>query len=110
MKTATNTGDEEKAVKYNILKARYKKVSSVLSDPKFNEYFQALPYNSGYFMCLKLNDGLDGEAIRQILLEKYDTGLIHLAGIFRLAFSSVAEDKIEDLFVNIHNACRDSVS
>jgi hypothetical protein len=59
-------------------------------------------------MCLKLKEGLDGEKIRQILLEKYETGLIHLAGIFRLAFSSVAEDKIEDLFVNIYQACRDS--
>ncbi len=99
---------DEKSVKYNVLEARYKKVRSVLSDQKFNKYFQALPFNSGYFMCLKLREGLDGEAIRQILLEKYDTGLIHLAGIYRIAFSSVAEDKIEDLFVNIYNACRDS--
>jgi len=100
--------DDQKSVKYNILEGRYKKVRSVLSDEKFEKYFNALPYNSGYFMCLKLKEGLDGEAIRQILLEKYDTGLIHLAGIFRIAFSSVAEDKIEDLFVNIYNACRDS--
>lgn len=99
---------EEKSIKYNILEARYKKVRSVLSDPKFKEYYHALPFNSGYFMCLKLKEGLDGEKIRQILLDKYETGLIHLAGIFRLAFSSVAEDKIEDLFVNIYNACRDS--
>ena len=72
--------------------------------------WEVYPFNSGYFMCLKLKEGLDGEKIRQILLEKYETGLIHLAGIFRLAFSSVAEDKIEDLFVNIYNACRDSES
>jgi aspartate/methionine/tyrosine aminotransferase len=111
MKAFSATGyAEEKSVKYNILKARYKKVSSVLSDQKFEKYFKALPYNSGYFMCLRLNDGLDGEAIRQILLEKYETGLIHLAGIFRIAFSSVAEDKIEDLFGNIYNASRDSES
>jgi aspartate/methionine/tyrosine aminotransferase len=100
--------NDEKSVKYDILKARYQKVKSVLSDQKFNKYFHALPFNSGYFMCLKLKEGLDGEAIRQVLLEKYETGLIHLAGIYRIAFSSVAEDKIEDLFVNIYNACSDS--
>jgi aspartate/methionine/tyrosine aminotransferase len=100
--------NDEKSVKYHILESRYKKVRSVLSDEKFKEYYEALPFNSGYFMCLKLRDGLDGEKIRQILLKKYETGLIHLSGIFRLAFSSVAEDKIENLFVNIYNACRDS--
>jgi aspartate/methionine/tyrosine aminotransferase len=100
--------NDQKSVKYSILEGRYKKVRSVLSDEKFEKYFKALPYNSGYFMCLKLKEGLDGEAIRQILLKKYETGLIHLAGIFRIAFSSVAEEKIEELFVNIYNACRDS--
>ena len=102
------TYSDEKLLKYNILEARYKKVRSVLNDNKFVEYFKALPFNSGYFMCLQLKEGLDGEAIRQILLQKYETGLIHLSGIFRIAFSSVSEDKIEDLFVNILNACRDS--
>ena len=100
--------DDEKALKYKILEARYKKVKSVLSDPKFNEYFKALPFNSGYFMCLKLREGLDGESIRQLLLEKYQTGLINLANTFRIAFSSVAEDNIEELFENIFAACRES--
>ena len=99
--------NDEKAVKYKILEARYKKVKSVLSDDKFSDYFKALPFNSGYFMCLQLKEGLDGEAIRQILLEKYQTGLINLANTFRIAFSSVSEDKIEELFENILSACRD---
>jgi aspartate/methionine/tyrosine aminotransferase len=100
--------DDEKSLKYKVLEARYKKVKSVLSDPKFNEYFTALPFNSGYFMCLKLREGLDGESIRQILLKKYQTGLINLANTFRIAFSSVAEGNIEELFENIFAACRDS--
>jgi DNA-binding transcriptional MocR family regulator len=58
-------------------------------------------------MCLQLKEGLDGEAIRQILLEKYQTGLINLANTFRIAFSSVSEDKIEEMFENILAACRD---
>ena len=102
------TYEDEKALKYKVLEARYKKVKSVLSDPKFNEYFTALPFNSGYFMCLKLREGLDGESIRQILLEKYETGLINLANTFRIAFSSVAEANIEELFENIFTACRDA--
>jgi hypothetical protein len=58
-------------------------------------------------MCVKLREGLDGEAIRKILLDKYDTGLINLNNIFRIAFSAAAEKDIPELFENIYNACKD---
>jgi aspartate/methionine/tyrosine aminotransferase len=98
---------QEKADKFKILKARYDKVKEVLSNQKYAAYFKAYPFNSGYFMCVKLKEGLDGEAIRKILLDKYDTGLINLNNVFRIAFSAAAEKDIPALFENIYLACKD---
>jgi aspartate/methionine/tyrosine aminotransferase len=97
----------EKKEKYNLLKSRYDKVKEVLKDKKYAEYFEALPYNSGYFMCIKLKEGLDSEKVRQALLSKYDTGVISMGGVLRLAFSAVAVKDIEELFENIYKACQE---
>lgn len=99
--------ESEKKAKYEILKTRYDKVKEALSNEKYAKYFKAYPFNSGYFMCVKLKEGLDGEKIRKILLDKYDTGLINLNNVFRLAFSSVSADDIPQLFENIYLACID---
>ena len=96
---------KEKQEKFELLKSRYLAVKETLSDPKYAECFTPLPYNSGYFMCLKLAAGLDGDAIRKILLNKYDTGVISLKDSLRIAFSSVATDKIPELIENIYQAC-----
>jgi len=101
------TYHKEKTGKYKILKARYDKVKEVLSNKKYEPYFKAYPFNSGYFMCVKLKEGLDGEQIRRILLDKYDTGLINLNNVFRIAFSAAAEKDIPQLFENIYLACQD---
>ena len=58
-------------------------------------------------MCIKLNDNLNGEEVRKILLNKYNTGIIALGNLLRIAFSSVAEDNIVLLFDNIYNACKE---
>lgn len=98
----------EKQEKYGILKKRYNKVKEILeAKEKYDEFFEALPFNSGYFMCIKLKKH-EGEVIRKILLEKYDTGLIALGDVLRVAFSAVPEDKISELFDNIYNACKES--
>jgi hypothetical protein len=93
--------------KFDIMKRRYEKVKQVLSDPKFEMYFKAYPYNSGYFMCIQLADGLLGEEIRQKLLNEFDTGVICFGDILRIAFSAVAEKDIPELFENIYRACGD---
>jgi aspartate/methionine/tyrosine aminotransferase len=99
---------QEKDSKYKILESRFKKVKEVLKDKKFEKYFIAYPFNSGYFMCVKLREGLDGESIRHILLDKYDTGIINLNNVIRIAFSAAAEKDIPQLFENLYNACIDS--
>lgn len=97
----------QKAAKYNIMKQRYDAVSVALENEKYKEYFQALPYNSGYFMCVQLADGLAGEEVRQVLIEKYSIGLISLGNVLRIAFSAVAASDINDLFEGIYKACKD---
>ncbi|MCK5138712.1 MAG: aminotransferase class I/II-fold pyridoxal phosphate-dependent enzyme, partial [Thermodesulfovibrionia bacterium] len=102
------TYPDEKKSKYELLKSRYDEVKKVLEDEKYKEFFRALPYNSGYFMCIKLKEGLDAEKIRQTLLQKYDTGIISMPPIIRIAFSAVAKENIKQLFENIHSACKEA--
>jgi aspartate/methionine/tyrosine aminotransferase len=99
--------DNSKLEKFNILHARYEKIKQVLTNPKYNRYFSALPFNSGYFMCIELKDGLKAEEVRKILLEKYSTGVIVFGNLIRIAFSAVPAAKIDQLIENIHLACQD---
>jgi aspartate/methionine/tyrosine aminotransferase len=99
--------NQDKVNKYNTLKARYQEIRKTLSDPKYKEYFEALPFNSGYFMCIQVRKGINAEEIRKILLEKYDTGVIVFGDLIRLAFSAVPQSKISSLLENIYLACKD---
>ncbi len=104
----SDTYEAEKEQSYHVLEERYHEVRSVLEANKerFNPYFKPLPFNSGYFMCIELADNLDGEAVRQVLLEQYDTGVIATGNLIRIAFSSIGKPQIPELFENIYNACK----
>ncbi len=104
---ASENYDKSKEEKFNILHSRYEKIKLVLENPKYKRYFAALPFNSGYFMCIELKDGLVAEDVRKILLEKYSTGVIVFGNLIRIAFSAVPEAKIAQLVENIHAACQD---
>ncbi len=101
------TYQKEKQEKYILLKSRFEKVGHVLKNnkDKYFDYFKPLPYNSGYFMCVELQKGLEGETIRRKLLDQYSTGVISIGNLLRIAFSSLAENDIPDLFENIYKAC-----
>jgi aspartate/methionine/tyrosine aminotransferase len=101
--------DSVKREKYDTLKRRYLKVKQVLkaNEDRFREVFTPLPFNSGYFMCVELKKGMEAEAVRQKLLAKYDTGVIALGSLIRVAFSAVREESIPQLFDNIDKACRE---
>ena len=107
---AFNSGEyaEQKKTKYAIMKVRFAAVRDALENDKYQKYFNALPFNSGYFMCVKLAEGLDGDKIRQILIEKYGIGVINLNNVLRIAYSAVASDHIPEMFEGIYNACKDS--
>ena len=101
------TYKHQKEDKYEILKLRYEAVKRCFEEnEKYKEVFSPLPFNSGYFMCIKLRNGLEGEDIRQSLLKFYNTGVISISNILRIAFSSVPEHNIPELFENIYNACK----
>jgi aspartate/methionine/tyrosine aminotransferase len=103
----SETYKQEKQEKYNLLKSRYQEVKDTLKDTKYQEFFTPLPYNSGYFMCIELKQNLDAEKVRQLLLKKYDTGIISMPPLIRIAFSAVAKENIRELFENIYLACKE---
>lgn len=99
--------EQDKSKRLALLKKRYQKVKEVIKNEKFNKFFYPLPFNSGYFMCIKLID-IDAEKLRQHLLQKYDVGVIALnENLIRIAFSSVPEKEIENLFESIYQGCLD---
>ncbi len=98
----------QKKTKFQIMKKRYEAVKEALKEEKYEKYFRALPFNSGYFMCVKLAEGLDSEQVRQLLIKKYGIGTISLNGILRLAFSAVAASDIGEMFEGIYKACEES--
>lgn len=87
-----------KEEKFNLLKGRALKMKEVLKDPKYRDGFDVYPFNSGYFMCIRLKD-VDAETLRVHLLEKYGTGLISIgAENIRVAFSCLEESDVKTLF------------
>lgn len=96
---------QEKDQKYVLLKERFLAVKEALDDPKYAEVFTPLPFNSGYFMCVKLKEGLDANEIRLKLIKEFNTGTIAVGKHIRVAFSSVKKDAIKTVFEHIYNAC-----
>lgn len=99
--------EEEKRAKHATLERRHAIVKSILRQHReYAQSFTAMPFNSGYFMCVKPK-GVDAGALREHLIRKYSTGTIMLDGLIRVAFSGVPSDKLERLFANIDAAVRD---
>ena len=90
--------EPQKQAKFEILKARALKVKSVLADAKYKNAWDVYPFNSGYFMCLKLKT-VEAEPLRVHLLDQYGVGLIALGKHdLRVAFSCIDESQIQELF------------
>ena len=99
--------DNQKKEKYEVLHERYKEIRRILAaHPEYDEHFEVMPFNSGYFMCVKPR-GVDAEAVRKRLLEGYSTGTIRLSGLIRLAFATVPKAKLAQLFQNVADAVKD---
>lgn len=88
----------EKEEKFEILQNRARCVKKVISDSKYKEAWDAYPFNSGYFMCIRLKT-VNAETLRRHLLEKYGVGLISIGDKdLRVAFSCLEESDIPELF------------
>ena len=96
----------EKREKYAVLKNRYRVIRGILkTHPEYAESFEPMPFNSGYFMCVKPK-GVEAEAVRRCLIESFSTGTIVLSGLIRLAFSTVSAKTLPKLFANLDSAVR----
>ncbi|MCI3919944.1 aminotransferase class I/II-fold pyridoxal phosphate-dependent enzyme [Paenibacillus sp. TRM 82003] len=90
--------DKQRQEKIDILKARANRTKQVLDSGKFDDAWSYYPFNSGYFMCLRLKT-VNAETLRQHALNEYGVGTIALGDTdLRVAFSCLEEDQIEKLF------------
>lgn len=88
----------QKRAKFEVLRARAARVKEVLAGSRYAAAWTPYPFNSGYFMCLRLR-GLNAEAYRLRLLERQGIGVIATAPTdVRVAFSCIEERDIPDLF------------
>jgi aspartate/methionine/tyrosine aminotransferase len=99
----------EKQANKNKIGERYLKMKAVLAaHPEYSEYFEALPFNSGYFMCVQLKKS-DPDKVWELLLSKYSTGVICYSekALLRIAFASTPMAQIEKLFSNVYMAAKE---
>jgi aspartate/methionine/tyrosine aminotransferase len=88
----------EKEQKFALMKSRADKTKEVLAKEEYQKYWTYYPFNSGYFMCLKLHT-INAEELRLHLLDKYGVGTISINDTdLRIAFSCVEAEDIEELF------------
>ena len=90
--------DSLKQEKFALMRDRAMRMKAVLKDPKYADGFEPYPFNSGYFMCIRLKD-VNAEALRVHLLDNYGTGLISIGDKnLRVAFSCLEEKDVTTLF------------
>lgn len=99
--------EQQKLEKFNIMKGRANKVKDLLDSGKYGDVWEYYPFNSGYFMCLKLK-GISAEALRTHLIHEYGVGTIALGEYdLRIAFSCIEEEHLEDLFDLVYKGIQD---
>jgi aspartate/methionine/tyrosine aminotransferase len=101
--------DAERKEKEETLRLRAEKVYEQANAPRYRESWEVYPFNSGYFMCVKLK-GVGAEKLRVHLLDRYGVGLIATSATdLRIAFSCLEIDQVEPLFETIHKAAQELV-
>ena len=104
--TLAAIGDERKQ-KLAVLEARAKEVYRVARDPRFAQSWDVYPFNSGYFMLIKVK-GVDAGTLRVHLLDKHATGLICTSPTdLRVAFSCLEVEQVAPLFDLVHTAIQE---
>ena len=87
-----------RAEKVALLKDRALEVKEVLANAKFAGAWEPYPFNSGYFMCLRLKT-VDAEALRVHMLREHGVGTIAINDRdLRVAFSCLEVDDIPQVF------------
>jgi aspartate/methionine/tyrosine aminotransferase len=97
----------ERKQKLAVLAARAEAVYRVANEPRFKESWDVYPFNSGYFMLIKVK-GVDANELREHLLDKHGTGLICTAPTdLRVAFSCLELEQVAPLFETVHTAIQE---
>ncbi|MBR0495163.1 MAG: aminotransferase class I/II-fold pyridoxal phosphate-dependent enzyme [Treponema sp.] len=97
--------EEEKKAFRDMLCARYKKVRAFVDTHK-SSVLEALPFNSGYFMSFHTE--CNAEELRLKILHEKQIGTISIdESTLRVAFSSVDESKIDQVYSAIYAAAEE---
>lgn len=98
---------DERSMCNDIIKERCMEIKKIFEHNKYEDEFTPYPFNSGYFMCIRLKR-VNSEELRLHLLEKYNVGVISVTPTdIRVAFSGVEKEDVADLFALIYKACKD---
>ncbi|HJO22837.1 MAG: aminotransferase class I/II-fold pyridoxal phosphate-dependent enzyme [Myxococcota bacterium] len=98
---------EERKQKRELLRTRAEATFAAAGAPRFRESWEVYPFNSGYFMCVKVK-GVAAERVRSHLLDRYGVGLVATSPTdLRVAFSCLEVGEIENLFETLHRAVQD---
>ncbi len=99
--------EKQRDEKIAILKDRANRTKEVLDGGRFDDAWDYYPFNSGYFMCLKLKT-VNAESLRRHVLEKHGVGTIALGDTdLRVAFSCLEEGDIEKLFEVLYQGVKE---
>ena len=97
----------EQKEKRAILEARARESQRILDSGDFSDVWDAYPFNSGYFLCLKLK-GLSADGYRKHLLETRGIGVIADGETdVRVAFSAVELADLPELYATMAEAARE---
>jgi aspartate/methionine/tyrosine aminotransferase len=92
---------------FQILKERAHFVRDLLNQNKYNDVFEPYPFNSGYFMLIKLKNGIESEQLRKVLLKKEKIGTISTSKTdLRIAFSCLEISNIKHVFDKIYTIAK----
>lgn len=90
-----------------VIEERCKKVKAIFDKGLYADEFTPYPFNSGYFMCIRLKN-VEAETLRTALLDKYGIGVISTNQTdIRIAFSSVDVENIDELYSIIYQCCKE---
>ncbi len=97
----------EREAKCETLRQRAERVFEVANQPRYAESWSVYPFNSGYFMLVKV-EGVDAEKLRVHLLDEHGVGLIATSATdIRVAFSCLEVEEVEPLFEALHQAIQE---
>ncbi|MBO5289931.1 MAG: aminotransferase class I/II-fold pyridoxal phosphate-dependent enzyme [Spirochaetales bacterium] len=97
---------KEREEKYRILESRVAKVKEIVYREEYKSYWDVYPFNSGYFMCLRIKD-IPADTVRKHALFRYGLGTIAFDQDLRVAFSCISEENLETVFQIIANSIED---